>query len=69
MRIKFVTSVAGARFAYRTNEEADLPEDVAAEFIAARQAVPLDVEEAVLSAPENAAAKRRGARRQRGGLF
>lgn len=38
MKIRFLTSVAGHRFAYRQNEEVELSPEVAREFLQARQA-------------------------------
>lgn len=57
MRIKFITSVAGARFSYDYDEEVELPPEVAREFLKAGQAVVVredGVERAVASAPERA---------------
>ena len=54
MKIQFITSVAGARFAFDHDEVVDLPVDQAKGFIRARQAVPY--EEPVVSAPEKAVA-------------
>lgn len=42
MKIRFLTSVAGARFAYRPGEEPELRDDIAREFIAAGQAVAVE---------------------------
>lgn len=42
MKIQFTDSVAGARFAYRKGEKADLQEDVAREFIGSGLAVALE---------------------------
>lgn len=57
MRIKFITSVAGARFSYDYDEEVELPPEVAREFLQAGQAVVVredGVERAITSAPERA---------------
>lgn len=42
MRIRFLTSVAGARFAYRVKKEYDLREDIAREFVKSGVAVVVD---------------------------
>jgi hypothetical protein len=70
MKIRFTDSVAGARFAYRMGQVADVPAAVAREFIASRQAEIFidEAERAVAPAPETAvgagqATGRRGRRR------
>ncbi len=42
MLIRFNTSVAGANFAYRAKQEADVPERLAREFLRARLAEPVE---------------------------
>lgn len=70
MKIKFTTSVAGARFAYDNEEVADLDDATARGFIKAGQAVPHrepELERAV-AGPVERAVKRtaRAARRTLG---
>lgn len=81
MKIQFLTSVAGERFAYRAKQVVDLRVDLAKGFIKAGQAVevrapesapaplPAQVETATVAASENAAAGRRGKRKGFGGLI
>lgn len=55
MKIRFLTSVAGAYFAYHFNEVVDLRDDLAREFIRCKQAEPYvePVETATRTAPQN----------------
>lgn len=65
MRIQFTDSVAGARFAYRCGEKADLRIDIARAFVKAGQAVPIadEPETAVANAVETTAKRTGGKRR------
>lgn len=58
MRVRFLTSVAGANFAYRQGRHYDLPDHIARDFIRSRQAEAV-IEEAVAPATENAMIRRR----------
>ena len=72
MQIEFLEAVAGANFAYRPGEIADLHEDSARDFLKAGLArlATGTPEAAVVAAPENAMAPRaRGRRRIAAGLF
>ena len=65
MKIRFIDSVAGARFAYRMHQVVELPDDVARGFISDRQAGPHEepIETATAMAPETAARRVGGRRR------
>lgn len=67
MKIRFIDSVAGARFAYRCGQEVDLPPEIAQDFLRAKQAVVVrdaPPETETLAAPETTARRVRAARRE-----